>query len=125
MTVLDIPGPSNPLGTLVRSKTQSVFGHFDNSINLFIFCSFRSFWAYEALNRSVVGKIPFIFSIPIKVDGRKSLQHDMVSKFNVPSFDSSTGLWSRCIHVIWHQNGTTVRKLSRNGTRLSSYIFLT
>ena len=32
---------------------------------------------------------------------------------------------SRCIHVIWHQNGTTVRKLSRNGTRLSSYIFLT
>ena len=22
---------------------------------------------------------------------------------------------SRCIHVIWHQNGTTVRKLSRNG----------
>ena len=30
---------------------------------------------------------------------------------------------SRCIHVIWHQNGTTVRKLSRNGTRLSSCIF--
>ena len=52
----------------------------------------RSTFFNPPLNRSVVGKIPFIFSIPIKVDGRKSLQHDMVSKFNAPSFDSSTGL---------------------------------
>ena len=37
----------------------------------------------------------------------------------------STKAQSRCIHVKWNQNGTTVRKLSENGTTVSSRVFQT
>ena len=47
VSVIDVLGPPNFAGTLVRSmptQISSVLGHFGNFEKIVHFCSFRSFW---------------------------------------------------------------------------------
>ena len=86
VTVLDVPGPPNFAGTLVRSIPTQFNRFWDISgtlKKLFIFVhSFHSGASFRATKRQVL----FILSLPIIFNQQKSPKHELKAQITVPSF---------------------------------------
>ena len=105
MTVLDVPGPPNFAGTLVRSIPTQINPLWDISGTLkkiVHFRSFRSFWESGASFRSTKRQVLFTLYLPTIVNQQKSPEHILRAPNHRPNFGSKI---QDTLEPSWDENG--------------------